>query len=66
MGIEAEIFRAWSKLRNVMYVQCAVHVRAVVWNGTEERSFGICQGKSGRAQSHDSVWTVSTSMCKFT
>lgn len=41
-----------------MYVQCAVHVRAVVWNGTEERSFGICQGKSGRAQSYGSVWTV--------
>lgn len=32
----------------------------VRWCGTEpeEGSFGICQGKSGRAQSHGSVWMV--------
>ncbi|KYM92237.1 hypothetical protein ALC53_01300 [Atta colombica] len=54
----------WSKLRNVMYVQCAVRIRAV-WN-RREIFRNLSTGKSGRTQSCGSVWTVSTSMCKFT
>ncbi|EGI70544.1 hypothetical protein G5I_00681 [Acromyrmex echinatior] len=54
---EWRFFELWGKLRNVMYVQCAVRIHAARNRGEIFRN--LSTGKSGRTQLCGSVWTNS-------